>query len=81
MDLGLVYMVLTSAAIGLISHLDPIPEGWPVYPMITWLGAVVLMFAAIVPNAPMRTLVAGLIADSNDAGSCAQGSGPTFRKK
>ena len=64
LDLGLVYMVLTSAAIGLISHMDPVPEDWPVYPMISWLGAVVLMFAAIVPNAPMRTLVAGLIAVS-----------------
>ncbi|PYS20102.1 MAG: serine/threonine protein kinase [Acidobacteria bacterium] len=64
LDLGLGYMVLTSAAIGLISHMDPVPEGSSVYPMISWLGAVVLMFAAIVPNPPMRTLVAGLIAVS-----------------
>jgi len=66
LDLGLVYMVLTSAAIALMSHMDPMPEGWHVYPMITWPGAVVLMFAAIVPNAPMRTLVAGLIAVSTN---------------
>jgi len=29
--------------------------------MITWTGAVVLMFAAIVPNAPSKVLVAGLV--------------------
>jgi len=32
--------------------------------MISRIGAVVLMSAAIVPNSPMKTLVAGLIAVS-----------------
>ncbi|HYR86508.1 MAG TPA: serine/threonine-protein kinase [Terriglobia bacterium] len=64
LDLGLVYMVFTSAAIGLTFHMDPVLAGRPVLPMITWIGPVVLMFAAIVPNPPARTLLAGLIAAS-----------------
>jgi hypothetical protein len=32
--------------------------------MITWIGAVLLMFAAIVPNSPSKTLIASLIAVS-----------------
>lgn len=61
LDLGLVYMVLTSAAIGLTFHIDPVLTSRPVAPMITWAGVAVLMFAAIVPNHPRRTLVAGVI--------------------
>src|SRR4029077_8872044 len=33
-------------------------------PVITWIGAVVLMTAAIVPSTPKKTLIAGLIAVS-----------------
>ena len=62
LDLGLAYMVLTTFAISLEIHWDPVPRGYVVYPMITWVGAVILMFAAIVPNAPAKTLVASLIA-------------------
>ena len=29
-----------------------------IFPMITWVGAVILMFAAIVPNSPTKTLIA-----------------------
>jgi serine/threonine-protein kinase len=64
LDLGLVYMVLTAAAIGLLIHWHPVPNDWHVSPMITWIGAVVLMFAAIVPSTPTKTLVAALIAVS-----------------
>ena len=32
--------------------LVPVPKDWPVSPMISWIGAVVLMSAAIVPNTP-----------------------------
>src|SRR5258706_1520418 len=45
-------------------HWEPVSEGTQVMPTITWTGAVVLMFAAIVPNAPSKTLVAGLLAAS-----------------
>ncbi len=64
LDLGLVYMVLTGLALGLISHSAGWPRNMPIFPLISWIGVVVLMFAAIVPNSPTKTLVAGLIAVS-----------------
>ncbi len=64
LDLGQVYMVLMAFALGLLIHWFRVPKEWPVSPMISWIGAVVLMSAAIVPNSPMKTLVAGLIAVS-----------------
>src|SRR5207342_2136123 len=64
LDLGLVYMVVTSLALSLVIHWDPFPAGAPVMPMITWIGAVILMFAAILPNSPSKVLIAGLISAS-----------------
>jgi hypothetical protein len=64
LDLGLFYMVLTALALGLISHWGGWPKNMPMVPLISWIGVVVLMFAAIVPNSPTKTLVAGLIAVS-----------------
>lgn len=64
LDLGLVYLVATSLALGLVIHWEPHPKGAPVMPMITWIGAVVLMFAAILPNSPSKVLAAGLISAS-----------------
>jgi len=64
LELGQVYMVLMSFALGMLIHWFHVPRDWPVSPMISWIGAVVLMSAAIVPNSPAKTLVAGLIAVS-----------------
>jgi len=64
LDLGLVYMVFTCLCLGLMMHWFHVPKDWPVSPMISWIGAVVLMSSAIVPNSPIKTLVAGLIAVS-----------------
>jgi serine/threonine protein kinase len=64
LDLGLVYMVFTALALGLLLHCEPVPSNWPINPMISWIGVVTLMFAAIVPSTPMRTLIAGLVAVS-----------------
>jgi len=64
LDLGLWYMVFTSLALGVMMHWEPIPQSWPLLPMFTWPGALVLMFAAIVPSTPAKTLGAGLIAVS-----------------
>ncbi|MEK6372461.1 MAG: serine/threonine-protein kinase [Acidobacteriota bacterium] len=64
LDLGLAYMVLTAVALGMTFHWQPMPAHMPIFPMITWIGAVVVMFAAIVPSPPMKTLVASLIAAS-----------------
>ena len=51
-------MMLTAFALGLSVHWYRPPPG-PVTPEISWIGVVVLMFAAIVPSAPSKTLVAG----------------------
>ncbi len=63
LDLGLMYMVATAFALALVFHLGGISTG-PVFPEISWVGAVVLMFAAIVPTTPKKMLIAGLIAAS-----------------
>ena len=62
LDLGLVYMVLSAFAIGLTMHWYPGHTG--VEPMITWIGAMVVIFAAIMPSAPAKMLAAALIAAS-----------------
>lgn len=64
LELGQVYMVLMSFALGMLIHWFHVPRDWTVSPMISWIGAVVLMSAAIVPNSPMKTRAAGLIAVS-----------------
>jgi eukaryotic-like serine/threonine-protein kinase len=70
LDLGLVYMVLTALALGLMSHVEMVVEPdrylaeGTMQPEISWIGAVVLMFAAILPTAPAKMLVAGLAAAS-----------------
>src|SRR5205085_11744595 len=61
LNVGQVYMVLTAFALAMMTHWFRVPKGWPVSPMISWIGAVVLMSAAIIPHSPFRTLVAGLI--------------------
>jgi len=64
LNLGLWYMILVALALSLALHWGPIPAGTVVQPQISWAGAVMLMFAAIVPNQPRRVLVACLIAAS-----------------
>ena len=61
LDIGLVYMVLSGLALGLMMHGQPVPAGWVMSPLITWNGVITLIFATIVPNTPRKTLIAGLI--------------------
>jgi serine/threonine-protein kinase len=63
LDLGLAYMILTCLAIGLVLHWG-LPTYEKLQPAISWIGVVVLMFAAIAPNSPRRVLVASLVAAS-----------------
>ncbi|HKU41339.1 MAG TPA: serine/threonine-protein kinase [Polyangiales bacterium] len=63
-DLGLAYMVLISFAMGQMFHWRPLPAHTPVSPMISWIGPLLVMFAAIMPTTPGKTLVAGLFAAS-----------------
>ena len=64
LDLGLVYMVLTALALGLIYHTGTLLPRQSITPKISWIGVVVLMFSAIVPSTRAKMLVAGLIAVS-----------------
>jgi serine/threonine-protein kinase len=64
LDLGLGYMVFNALALGVVFHLGGVSTTEAPLPQISWIGAVVLMFAAIVPTRPRKLLVAGLIAAS-----------------
>jgi len=64
LDLGLAYLALTAFAIALIINWQPVPPHTSVAPMISPIGPIMLMFAAIVPNTPARIAAAGLVAVS-----------------
>ena len=64
LDLGLGYMIFTAFALSVTLHLGGSPEGTHVFPMITWVGVAVIMFAAMVPSTPTKTFIASLIAVS-----------------
>jgi eukaryotic-like serine/threonine-protein kinase len=64
LDLGLWYMVFTALALGNMVHWGPPGPHRSVAPMLSWIGAVILMFPALVPSTPAKTLVAGLFAAS-----------------
>lgn len=63
LNLGLAYMVITCLEIGLIDHWTKTAPT-TIRPMFSWAGCLVLIFAAIVPNPPVKTLMAGLLAAS-----------------
>jgi len=62
LDLGLWYMIFTAFALSQLFHLGGIPVSGTTLPEISWVGAIILMFAAIVPSTPRKMLIAGLIA-------------------
>jgi hypothetical protein len=64
LNLGLAYMVFTACALGLTFHWAPMAVNRSISPAISWIGTVVLMFAAIVPSTPTKTLLAGVVAVS-----------------
>ena len=65
LDLGLIYMIFTAVDLGFMFHWMPMPvEQRVIAPQISWIGAIVLMFAAIVPTTPAKSVIAGLIAVS-----------------
>lgn len=64
LNLGLGYMVLTAVGLGIMIHWQAMPTNVPIFPMITWIGVVVLMFSGILPSTPGKMFVAGLIAVS-----------------
>src|SRR5436190_2877793 len=56
-------MIVTAILAGVILHWDPVPHS-PTMPTISWLGIIVLLFAATLPNDPIKMTTAGLIAVS-----------------
>jgi eukaryotic-like serine/threonine-protein kinase len=62
LNLGLGFLIFLSAALGLIWHWAP-SAAEPV-PGVSWIGVAVLLFAAVIPSTPLKTLVTGLIAVS-----------------
>jgi eukaryotic-like serine/threonine-protein kinase len=66
MDLGLAYLVVSAAIIGILMHWGDVRQHVDVQPMITWIGPVILMSAAILPTQPWKLLVAGFLAASMD---------------
>jgi eukaryotic-like serine/threonine-protein kinase len=69
LNLGLVYMVAMCLAVGLIWHWDPVGHNKSTMPVLTWVGVILLMFAAVLPSTPTKMLIAGLIgASANPVG-------------
>ncbi len=64
LNLGLGYLVLEALGVGIVWHLEVMPPGWVIQPTITWIGVMVLLFAAVVPSTPGKTLIVSLIAVS-----------------
>jgi serine/threonine-protein kinase len=66
LNLGLAYMVVTAADLGIITHWwnSPLDPHTKIEPTISWIGVVILMFAAVIPSSTRKTVVAGLIAAS-----------------
>jgi serine/threonine-protein kinase len=64
LNLGLVFMVVMAAGAGLVQHWDPNRAVHDIEPQISWMGAIVLMSAAVVPSSPVKMLIAGTLAVS-----------------
>src|SRR5690349_21704451 len=59
LDLGLWYLGYTALALSLMFHIGGPPPNHMILPEISWIGAVVLIYAAIIPTPPKKMLVAG----------------------
>ena len=63
----MVYLVLMAIDLGVMFHWGPVSVAPTIpRPMISWIGPVILMTAAIVPAEPRKMLVAGFLAASMD---------------
>ena len=64
LDIGLGYLILSSLALGMLWHVGTPPKGYVFSTQISWVGTLLLMFAAIVPTPPLKMLGVGLLAAS-----------------
>jgi eukaryotic-like serine/threonine-protein kinase len=66
-NLGLVYLVLTAIDLGVMIHWGPVSTtSIDARPMITWIGPVIIMTAAILPAEPRKMAWAAFLAASMD---------------
>ncbi|MBA3443783.1 MAG: serine/threonine protein kinase [Gemmatimonadales bacterium] len=61
-DLGSGYLVLQCLLISVLTHWIPIP----LVPRVSWVCIAILIYPAIVPNTPRKTLVVSLVAASTE---------------
>lgn len=61
-DIGAGYLVLQCLLISLLTHWMPIP----LVPRVSWVTVAILIYPAIVPNTPRKTLVVSLLAASTE---------------
>lgn len=61
-DLGSVYLIVQSGLIALLSHWIPMP----LVPRVSWVCIAILIYPAIVPNTPRKTIVTSLLAASTE---------------
>jgi len=64
LDLGLLYMIVTAFMIGVLLHWEARLTSRNMAPAISWIGVMVLMFAATLPNRPIKIVAAGVVAVS-----------------
>src|SRR6476619_956182 len=57
LDLGLAYMVVMATALGLMWHWDGAPANYQLSTQISWVGVMLLMFAAILPTSTPKMLI------------------------
>jgi serine/threonine-protein kinase len=63
LSLGLWHMILTCFEVGIVMHWG-LPLTEPLTVQVSWVGVVVLLFAAVLPVNPKHMLIAGLISVS-----------------
>jgi len=61
-DLGAGYLVLQCLLISILTHWIPIP----LVPRVSWVCVAILIYPALVPNTPRKTLLVGLLAASTE---------------
>jgi len=61
-DVGAGYLILQCLLISILTHWMPIP----LVPRVSWVCVAILIYPAIVPNTPRKTLLVGLLAASTE---------------
>ena len=70
LDLGLAYMIASSLGVGLLFHIGIVyfggrpPSARVISPELSWVAVEILLFAALIPTHPRKTVIAALVAAS-----------------